>query len=75
MQNEVSDRCERSGSGPDAAAILAECHIAQVVKPVLDGFKQAFGTRLDTCVSVLILPPVSRECSMQTTWAVSGQSR
>ena len=50
MQHEIADCCEGARSGADAAAVLAECHIAHIVKPVLDGpvaarqFKQAFGT-------------------------------
>ena len=50
MEGKVADRCERACSEADATAILAECHIAHIVKPVLDSpmaarqFKPALGT-------------------------------
>jgi hypothetical protein len=36
MEDKVADDCECARSGANAAAILAESHIAHVVKPVLD---------------------------------------
>jgi len=37
VQNEIADGRERARPGSDTAAILVECHVAHIVKPVFDG--------------------------------------